>query len=169
MKKEAIKITLSDAQRVILNKLSKATHGANHYKIRATIILYAADETTNAHIAEALNITRGMLITWRNRWFKISALLNQIEKTTHPIFKKEIEKALNDEYRSGAPSKFTPEEIARIIEISLQKPETFDVEETHWTCEALARKVIELNIVNSISSTQVWRFLKAKRFETLPI
>jgi transposase len=135
MKKEAIKITLSDAQKVILNKLSKATHGANHYKIRATIILYAADEMANTHIAEALSITRGMVITWRNRWFKISALLNQIEIDDPSHLKKEIKKALNDEHRSGVPSKFTPEEIARIIEISLQKPETFDIEETHWTCE----------------------------------
>jgi hypothetical protein len=92
------------------NKLSKATHGVNNYRIRATIILYAADEMANAHIAEALNITRGMVITWRNRWFKISALLNQIEIDDPSHLKKEIEKALNGEYRF-------PEEFEQKVKI----------------------------------------------------
>ena len=162
MNREATKIVLSDLQRTVLDKMSKATHIANHYKTRATIILKASDKTTNTAIARELKVTRGMVIRWRNRWSETSELLNQIERDEPAKLKKEIQKVLSDEYRCGAPSKFTPEEMARIFEVSFQKPEVFDVPGTYWTCEELAQTVTKLGIVESISDTQVWRFLKRR-------
>jgi len=51
-------------------------------------------------------------------------------------------------------------QIAKIINLSLQKPESVGVPITHWTSEELARKAIKDNIVESISPRQISRYLK---------
>ena len=57
------------------------------------------------------------------------------------------------------------EQIAKIINLSLQKPESVGVPISHWTSEELARKAIKDNIVESISARQISRYLKVHRFE----
>lgn len=52
------------------------------------------------------------------------------------------------------------EQIAKIINLSLQKPESVVVPISNWTSEELARKAIKDNIVESISARQISRYLK---------
>lgn len=52
------------------------------------------------------------------------------------------------------------EQIAHIINLSLQKPESVGVPINHWTAEELACKSIKNNIVESISPRQISRYLK---------
>ena len=53
------------------------------------------------------------------------------------------------------------EQIANIINLSLQKPELVGVPINNWTAEELACKAIKDNIVESISARQISRYLKA--------
>jgi len=153
---QATKIELTEKQKTILEKLSKGTHVKLNLKIRATLILYAAENMTNGEITRKLNLTMGTVRKWRDKWEEIYAQLLDIENKKPYKLKEYIEKTLSDDYRSGRNATFTPEQVAGIIHLSLQSPESEGVP----TASSLARKAIELKIVESISPRQVGRFLK---------
>lgn len=169
MKNKATEINLTQRQREILERLSNSTHSELHFKIRATIILKAADAISNRDISKQMTINRGVVGKWRNRYANASKLLEQIEMDSPKRLTETVKEVLSDEYRCGKPPKFTPEQVARIIDLSLQKPESVGVPTTHWTVNDLRDKAIELKIVSSISSSQMERFLKRWRFKTTPV
>jgi hypothetical protein len=76
---------------------------------------------------------------------------------------KDLEKLiigiLTDEDRCGAPPKFTPEQIARIIALACESPADSGIPVSHWTPPELAREAVKRGIVESISARQVDRFL----------
>lgn len=166
---KAPKIRLTAKQKDILEKMAKATHGELHYKSRATIILKANEDTKNTAIAEQMNINRAVATKWRTRWAYASKHLEQVETETPHKLAEKIREVLSDEQRPGKPPVITPEQVARIIDLSLQKPESVGIPMTHWTIDALRDKVIELEIISSISSSQVARFLKRSRFKATPV
>ena len=163
MKNKAAEIILTQRQREILERLSNSTHSELHFKIRATIILKAVDGISNRGISKQMDINREVVGKWRSRYATASKLLEQIEIDSPKKLTETVKEVLSDKYRSGKPPKFTPEQVACIIDLSLQKPESVSVPMTHWTVNALRDKAIELKIVSSISSSQVERFLKRWR------
>ena len=169
MKNQAPEINLTQRQREILERLSSSTHSELHFKIRATIILKAADGIANRVIAKQMDINRGVVGKWRTRYANASKLLEQIAIDSPKKLTETVKEVLSDEYRCGKPPKFTPEQVARIIDLSLQTPESVGVPTTHWTVNDLRDKAIELKIVDSISSSQMERFLKRWRFKTTPV
>lgn len=52
--------------------------------------LKASEKAPNSTIEKELKVTRGMIITWRNRWSATIELLNQIEKDEPAKLRKEI-------------------------------------------------------------------------------
>lgn len=162
LRKNSIEIKLTQRQKEILERLSNSTHSELHFKLRATIILKAADGTSNIGISREMDINRGVTAKWRSRYAAASKLLEQTETDSPKKLTEKIKVVLSDEYRSGKPPKFTPEQVACIIDLSLQNPESVGVPMTHWTINALCSKAIELNIVSSISSSQMERFLKKR-------
>ena len=164
MKNKAAEINLTQRQREILERLSNSTHSELHFKIRATIILKAVDGTSNRGISKQMDINREVVGKWRSRYATASKLLEQIEIDSSKKLTETVKEVLSDEYRCGKPPKFTPEQVACIIDLSLQKPESMNVPMTHWTANALRDKAIELEIVSSISSSQIERFLKRWRY-----
>jgi hypothetical protein len=69
---------------------------------------------------------------------------------------------LMDDDRSGAPPKFTPEQVAGIIALACEPTAESGLPVSHWTPPELAREAIKRGLVESISPRQVDRFL-AKR------
>lgn len=124
--------------------MSNATHGELHFKIRATIILKTADDISNKTISKQMDINRSVATKWRSCWAYTSKHLEQIEIETPYKLVEKVKEVLSDEYRSGKPLIFTPEQVAGIIDLSLQKPESVGVPMTHWTIDALRDKAIEL-------------------------
>jgi putative transposase len=169
MKLKAAEINLTQRQKEILERLSNSTHSELHFKIRATIILKAADGIGNRVIAKQMGINRGVATKWRTRYANASKLLEQTEVDSPKKLTETVKEVLSDEYRSGKPTKFTPEQVACIIDLSLQMPESVGVPMTHWTVNALCDKAVELKIVTSISSSQMERFLKRWRSKTTPV
>jgi len=169
MIKKAVEIKLTQRQKEILERMSNSTHGELHFKIRATIILKAAEGISNRTLSKQMDINRSVATKWRIRWAYASKHLEHIEvETPHKMVEK-VKEVLSDEYRSGKPPVFTPEQVACIIDLSLQNPESVGIPMTHWTIDALRDKAIELKIVSSISSSQVERFLKRRRYKTTPV
>jgi transposase len=163
--KSAKPITLSDNQRRILEQLANGTHTEQHLCYRAKIIVMAANGSTNDGIEVGLNLSNHTVIKWRNKFHESLEKLNKIEKEAQHKLKAEIKKVLSDEYRIGAPPKFTDIQVATIIALSLEDPQTLGYPFSHWTCELLKFASIERGIVESISRNQIWRFLKRTRFK----
>lgn len=144
----------------ILEKLVNGSNVQLNQKKRATIILALVEESNNYHVSTSLNINRKTVIKWKQRWEESKVELDRIERDEPRKLKQEIKEILEDSYRSGRPNSFTMEQIAKIINLSLQKPESVGVPISHWTSEELARKAIKDNIVESISGRQISRYLK---------
>ncbi len=62
--------------------------------------------------------------------------------------------------RSGAPDKFSAEQLCQIIAIACEAPADHGRPITHWTHRELAQVVVEKGIVNSISVSHLGELLK---------
>jgi len=139
-----------------------------HLKVRSEIILLASQVQTNNAIGRIMGIHGETITKWRNRYAAVEAELITTEKETPRKLLAIIEKTLSDEQRSGKSPKFTDEQVACIIALSLQKPEELGLPFSHWTPSLLRDEAIKRGIVTSISDMQVSRFLKRERFKTSP-
>jgi len=157
---QAATITLSEKQRKILEAMKKGTHTPLHLIQRSTIILMASDGVNNKEIARQTGWNRNTVKQWRNRWAKAAEELKQVEADRPHALKSTIESVLRDEQRSGKPSTFTDEEVAHILTLACQSPESLGLPFSHWTPGTLARQAIAQGIVDSISTRTVGRFLK---------
>jgi len=156
---QAPTITLSDAQRTILEGLQRGTHVAQHLQERATIVLRAASGQKNAVIAQEMGLTRNTVKRWRKRWAKAVPVLTETEQTAARKLRAAIRSALKDAPRSGNPGKITSTQFAEIVAMACESPEKFDVPFSHWTATALAKTAVRRNVVAMISARQVGRYL----------
>ena len=70
---------------------------------------------------------------------------------------------LNDAPRSGAPGKFSAEQICQIINVSCESPEDSNLPLSHWSLKDLTGELKRRGIVESISTSQLSVFLKSSR------
>ena len=165
---QAQEIRLSESQKRILTQMQVGTHSPQHYKQRSEIVLLANEGYSNNEIERMLKMSGETITKWRNRY---AANENELEKTEEENPRKlrsVIEKILSDEQRSGRSATFTDEQVACIIAMSCQKPQELELPFSHWTPELLKDEAIKRGIVSTISTSQVRRFLKRKRFEATP-
>jgi len=66
---------------------------------------------------------------------------------------------LGDAPRSGAPARFTPEQVARIIQLACTPPSSLGLPFDRWSIRELTVAIIRKGIVDSISSSTVHRIL----------
>lgn len=144
---KALPILLSSAHERELNILVRAHSTPQKLAERAQIILLAARGLGVDEIARRLRIWRKTASTWRRRWLDTEATAG-------------VAVRLSDAPRSGAPAKFTPEAICKIVALSCEDPEALDVPISHWSQSELARQAVQRGIVDSISHGSVGRFLK---------
>jgi len=156
---QAPKISLSEAQRTILEALQRGTHVAQHFQQRATVVLLAASGQKNKAIAQEMAINRNTVKRWRQRWAKAAPVLAETEKTNRRGLRAAIEDALEDAPRSGCPRKITSTQFAEIIAMACETPEKYDVPFSHWTAPALAQTAVRRNVVAMVSARQVGRYL----------
>jgi putative transposase len=158
--KQAPTVILTNRQRKILESLKKGTHTPLHLIERSTIILMAADGVTNKQISREMEMDRNKVKRWRIRWDKAATETAKVEVEHPNRLKSWIQSVLSDEERSGAPATFTPEQVAHIMTMACQSPQSYGIPMSHWTPSELTRTVIKQGIVESISPRQVGRFLK---------
>ena len=128
---------------------------------RCRIVLLSADGRDNLDQADVLGVDRQRVRRWRYRWAKARAALADAEEkgASDKDLEKLILSVLADDERSGAPPKFTPEQMAAIIALACEQPAESGLPVSHWTPPELAREAIKRKIVESISPRQVDRFL----------
>jgi putative transposase len=164
--KKAETIILSEKQRYFLENFAKGTHVPLHLKVRSNIILRAAEGISNNKISKDFGINRESVIRWRSRYLAAFDSLTKFEIEGPKKLKLAIVTILSDEPRPGHPSTFTDVQKAAIIALSLKNPVDAGYPFSHWTPDSLKEAAIEQKIVESISASQVSRFLKSAGFET---
>ena len=158
---KAAKITITERQQDILQTFSRSVTAASRLRQRASIIVLAFDGLLNEDIAPEVGLTHRQVGRWRRRWADAWDRLVAIEcGESRTVLRRAIEAVLTDEPRPGAPGKFTPEQVTQILAVACEPPEKSGRPITHWTAQELTDEVIRRRIVESISPSQVSRYLR---------
>lgn len=138
MKKIEIKLTKNEVQKLKVF-IKKGTAKAREITRARTLLLSHENEKAST-IARVLNINPS---TVRNiRRYYVDGDLNA---------------AIYDSPRSGAPGKFSAKDKAAIIALACTKaPKGY----AKWSLNLLAKKAIEIEGIDSISPAQIGRYLK---------
>jgi hypothetical protein len=157
----AAKLLITERQQAVLRQIVAAPTSPVRLVQRAEIILRAFERQENQAIAAALDLDPTAVGMWRRRWVKAWPKLIQIEGTqTQATFRRAIADVLSDAARSGNPGTFTPEQITQILALACEPPEPSGRPITHWTYKELADEARKRGIVESISESQVGRYLR---------
>ncbi len=157
-KRNTLKVSLKQKEK--LEKLANGRCVALHLKQRAEIILELTKTANTSYVSDTVSVSRPTVTLWRDRWLENQAELKQIEKTEPWRLKRAMTAVLNDSGRSGRKPRLSMVQVAHIIYLSLQAPESLGVPISRWTPPALAQKAKELKIVDKISTRQVGRYLE---------
>ena len=160
MSGKAAKIKLSEKQLGILQELERSRTASQRLVQRASIILMAFDGSLNLDIACCVGLSRKQVGRWRRRWQESFDALVAIEcRETTAELKRAMEEVLSDAPRSGAPCTFTAEQVTGILAVACEATEQSDRPINRWTQRELRDEVIQRQIVESISVSQVGRYL----------
>lgn len=127
---------------------------------RARCILLAFRKKKFWEISQIVNLSAKAVSRWFRRFADSIEALQYTEKLgVKAALRRAILDCLRDAPRSGAPKKFTPAEVASVISIACEDPEKSQRPVTSWTCQEIAEEAILRGVVDSISDSQVQRFL----------
>jgi len=134
------KVTLTEEERQELISLtSKGQVRARKMK-RAQVLLKADEGLKDSDIMTAVSVSRPM-----------------VEDTRRRFVEGGLEKALNEDPRPGAKRKLDGHAEAYLVALTCSEPPD---DHDHWTLRLLADKLVELDVVDSISHEAVRRTLK---------
>ena len=166
----AKKVTIPKEEKNLLGRLATKRSKNADVVERSKIILQYKETGSKTKTAESLGSTWDKVNRWVNRWNEKEPerlemdQLYQANELTRDGYQAELEKLLEDDYRCGAPVKFTESEKQQIIALATQKPEDAGVPITHWSYSILAQTAIDKGIVQTVSRVQIGRFLKSGPF-----
>lgn len=153
-------LRLTSKQSVLLNQLIASRTDRSDHVIRAQIIMMASKGITNRAIAKYLNIHRSTAGKWRHRWLQAQGQLAYMDVEEVGVqYKRLVLSVLSDNERSGAPCKFTPEQLCQILNVACEKPEDVGLPLSHWSLSSLSDELKKRGIVDSISNSQLSLFL----------
>jgi putative transposase len=169
-KVEASKIVLTNIVTDLLNSIIRKQNSSQCIVKRARIVLLAAQGIGNNPISRELDIDRRVVRHWRNKWHSFTNRITKAESEglTDKDFTQLILSILSDEQRPGAPATFTPEQKTKILAIACEIPADHNREISHWTPREIADEAVKRNIVKSVSTRSVGRFLKSGGNQTTP-
>lgn len=155
-------IQVTDKQETILQRIIRRAKSPQNIVLRAKIILAGtAYGLRNTQIGRELNCNPRTVATWRKRWLEEEVRLSEIESgDKEGALEAAILETLSDQPRPGTPAKFSAEAVCQIIKVACEDPALSGRPITEWTPRELADEVVKREIVESISPTQVGRFLK---------
>lgn len=155
------RICLTETMFHILTKLSKSRSLPRSVATRASVILLGFLNFTNQEIAEEVDLGRKQVGLWRRRWRDSYEALLQIQfQESAACFRRTLIAVLSDAPRSGCPPKFTAEQVVEILSVACEPPADSGRPVTDWTARELADEARKRNIVDSISESQVHRYLR---------
>lgn len=162
MARKAVKVTLSDRQRQVVERLGRSQSEPAVLVERCRIVLMAAQGMSNSAAARRLGVDRQRIRRWRNRWADATPRLGECDAlgVDEKDLEERIRRVLSDKPRSGTPPTFEPEQIAALISLACEEPAESGLPVSHWTPVELATEAIERGIFDSISPRHVDRLLE---------
>jgi transposase len=137
----ACPVTVTGALRRVLTRRARGQKTPHRDKIRAQIVLLAAQRWSNAAIAVDVGVSVDTVRTWRGR-FAAQGLAGLVDRA-----------------RSGRPVRFSPVQVAQVTALACRLPARAGVPLSRWSCPELAREVVGLGIAEAMSASTVWRWL----------
>ncbi len=121
---------------------------------RLQIIKMASDGKLNVEIGREFTVDPQRVRRWRKRWARRSGQLEAAEKRMPAGREMEslVAELLADKLRSGAPAKFTAEQLTKLVGVACEKPKDSGIPTSHWTAQDLERKW-----TSSRTSPRPWR------------
>jgi transposase len=113
-------ISVSDEDRVVLERWAKRPKSPMSLATRARIVLLAADGMNNNAVAAKLDVNQATVCKWRKRYLDRGL------------------DGLIDEPRPGAPRTITDDDVEAVIVRTLEETPT---DATHWSTRDLAKRV----------------------------
>lgn len=148
----------------MLTEIAKAHRSTQVHRVRAQIILLAAQGYSQRKIVATLSSTHETVNYWKTRWHDSHmAAQSYDEELKGSAYRQAILQILSDRPRSGCPGKFTAEQICQIMNVACEAPEESGLPLSHWTLSELASELVRRRIVDSISTSQLCVFLKSGR------
>jgi len=160
MSGKAAKIMLTEEQQSILQQIHRSRIAPRRLGQRVGVILLAFAGWFNVDIAAEVGLARKQVGLWRRRWQQSFDALVAIEcRETQAELRRAIEDVLGDAPRSGSTGTFTAEQVTQILGVACEPPEQSGRPVDRWTHRELTDEVIARGIVESISVSQVGRYL----------
>jgi transposase len=128
---------------------------------RANCVLLADEKLPFTDISLMLGLSAKAVARWTRRFRDSCDALKSVQSTAiKAVLLRQVIDCLRDAPRSGRPKKFLPGQVASIISIACEDPEASGRPVTSWTVPEIADESVKRNIVPSISTSQVQRFLR---------
>jgi transposase len=134
------KVVLKEEEREKLHNYIQRGKASVRSVTRARILLMADEGYSNKDIVKVLKITRPTVNRTRKRYCQ-----------------EGLDSAINDKPRSGAPPKIDGTIEAQVTFLACSKPPEG---KSTWTLKLLADKLVEMEVIESISTMTVQRILK---------
>ena len=145
----------------ILSRLSNSSSVETRIGLRAKIILLALEKLSNIEIGRIVGLERHCVGRWRRRWQEsYEALLSIQMNEPDAALVRGIEDVLRDAHRSGAPWKFSAEQIVRLVSVACEDPRLSQRPINTWTGRELADEMQQRGTVDSISASRVNELLR---------
>jgi transposase len=133
-------VTLSESVHKLLTALTRNGTAPARVLTRARILLLAARGDTDQQIMTALHVGH-----------------TQVERIRRDFVREGVDRALFDLPRPGQARKLDPKQEAFLIALACSTPPE---QRTRWTMQLLATRMVELDVVDTISDETVRRTLK---------
>ncbi len=133
-------VNLTKEDREYLSQFIHRGKASARSQTHARVLLMADEGYANKEIAEILKITRPTVNRIRKRYFQ-----------------EGLDSSINDKPRSGAPPKIDGTIEAQVTLLACTEPPEG---RSTWTMQLLADKIVELDVIESISAMSVQRILK---------
>ena len=151
MPKRATAVVLSENEQEGLLQITKRHRSEQQVVLRARIVLLAAQETSNVHIARELGVNVDTVRLWRDRWVG----LQEINLETLRVAQR-----LQDAPRPGVNPKFTMEQRCQMAALACEAPAQAGRPISQWTGREIADELKAQGIVEQISPRHAARLLK---------
>jgi putative transposase len=162
--KPVSKATVTERQRMVLQEIVRGKKTPQQLAERAHVVLLSEAAVSDEDQGQRLRVDRQRVRRWRRRWEAARERLAAAEaEASDKDLEALIRKVLTDEPRSGAPCRFSAEQITDIIALACESPLDSGLPVSHWTPPELVREAINRGIVDTISPRHLDRFLKRSR------
>lgn len=104
----------------ILSRISNASSVETRICLRAKIVLLAMEKLSNIEIGRIVGFGRHCVGRWRMESYE--ALLSIQMNEPHSVLVRAIEDVLRDAHRSGAPWKFSAEQVVQLVSVACEDP-----------------------------------------------